>query len=461
MTKPKKITIKPGKQFFNTKKIPFPLESEIKKYDVIVVGAGPAGSSAAYFMAKQGLNVVLLERGPYPGAKNCGGSSIIAEHTHKLFPNFWDEVECERLITDHAYWWLTDDSVLSVRFRSTKLAAAPYNRFSIKRSSLYKWLANKAVNAGATLLLDHYVNEVLFDECQSQAQAVGVQISPPQKYCFWADIIVLADGVNSLLAERSGLIPRISPQDTSLYVKESIALPSKVIEERFNLPPGNGSIIRLIGYPTAGFNGTASLHIFRESINLSVGMSLACLAQAGLSPNDLLERIKKHPHMYPLLTGGVTLEYGGAMIPEGGYNAIPQLVHPGLLIVGDAASLVNGTHGFNLAMWSGYFAAQAAYAAKVSGDYSVKKLYLYKTLLDESFIMQDLKANAGTARLMQDIPYAFDLYTRIANETAYQVAKVPTMPKRAKRVLIFKKVTSMQPLLKICKDVWKTLKVIR
>ncbi|WP_245690325.1 FAD-dependent oxidoreductase [Sporolituus thermophilus] len=433
------------------------LADPAKKYDAIVVGAGPAGATAAYFMAKEGLDVLLLERGPYPGAKNCGGASIIAEHVHKLFPNFWEECQYERIVTDQSYWWMTEDSILTARFRSTKLAAAPYNRFTIKRVNFYRWLAAKAINAGATLLLGHHVSEVLFDG----SQAIGVHVSPPQNNDFIADIIILADGANSMLAERAKLVPRISPQNFSLYVKETIALPAKVIEERFNLLPGHGTIIGLIGYPTAGFNGTGSIHTFKDSFNINVGISLADLAKAALSPNDLLERIKKHPYMQPLLDGGITVEYGAALIPEGGYYAIPELVHPGLMIIGDAASLVNGVHGFNLAMWSGFFAARAAYAAKASRSFSVKKLSLYRTLLDESFVMQDFKANAGAAKLMQDIPYLFDLYTRMANETAYHITKVYTMPKREKRKFIFQKVTSMQPILKTIRDVWEVLKVIR
>ncbi|WP_425061009.1 Kynurenine 3-monooxygenase [Sporomusa carbonis] len=429
----------------------------VKKYDAIVVGAGPAGLTAAFFMANQGLDVLVLERGPYPGAKNCGGASIMAEHTHKLFPNFWEELLYERIITDQSYWWMTEDSVVSARFQSARLAAAPYNRFSVKRTNLYKWLTDKAIAAGAQVKFNHSVEEVWFDG----QKADGVRTANPDNSKYLADVIILADGANSLLAERAGLAPRVTAENMSLYVKETIALPPEVIDERFNLVPSQGTIIGLIGYPTAGFNGTGSIHTFRDSININIGMSIANFAQAGFSPNDLLERIKKHPHIKRLIAGGETIEYGGAVIPEGGYHAVPQLVHRGLMIIGDAGSLVNGTHGINLAMWSGFYAAQAAYAAKINRDYSIRKLSLYTKLLNESFVMQDLKANAGAAKLMRDIPYAFDLYSRIANEAAFQVAKIYTMPKRAKRRLIFQKITSMQPLTKILSDAWQTLKVIR
>ena len=431
--------------------------SNREKYDAIVVGAGPAGASAAYFMAKEGLTVLLLERGPFPGSKVCGGTSLISEHTHKLFPNFWDECPCERIVTQQAYWFMTEESLLSTSFQSTKLAAAPYNHITIKRKLFYQWLVDKGIAVGVDIHFNHHVTEVLFEN----NQAVGVQVSPPQKCQFFANLIILADGANSMVGQRSGLIPRVSPLDLALYVKETIALPAKVIEERFSLLPGYGSLIGLLGYPTAGFNGTSSIHTFKDCINLNVGMAISDFAISGIRPYDLLDRIKNHPLIKPLLLGGTVLEYGAAVIPEGGYHAIPELVHPGLMILGDAGSLVNGTHGINLAMWSGFFAAQAAAESKKNRDFSIERLSLYRTLLDESFIMQDLKANAKIASLQRDLPYLFDLYTKIVNQTAFHVAKVYTMPKKAKRIFIFKKITSMQPLFKMASDIWKVLKVVK
>lgn len=427
------------------------------QYDAIVVGAGPAGATAACFMSRQGMRVLLLERGPYPGAKNCGGAAIIAEHTHKLFPNFWESGIVERLVSDQAFWWMTEDSIVSSRFRSRKLAAAPYNRFTVKRTNLYRFLTAQALDAGVELLLSCRVDEILFHN----GKACGVKITDSETTQYWSDIVILADGANSLLAEKAGITNRVTALNMSLYVKETIALPAAKIEERFGLLPSEGAVIGLFGYPTNGFNGTASIHTFRDSLTLNVGMSVASMSQAGIRPAVLLDRIKKHPYIQPLLEGGEIVEYGGAMIPEGGYYAIPKLVHDGLLLTGDAASLVNGVWGINLAMWSGYYAAQAAYAAKKAGDYSSQKLLLYKTLLTESFVLQDLKANAGVACLQLERPYLFDLYTRMINEGAYHAAKVYTMPKKAKRQFIFHKLISMQPLLKIVQDVWHVLKVMR
>jgi electron transfer flavoprotein-quinone oxidoreductase len=59
-----------------------------EKFDSVVVGAGPAGIAAAITMAKAGLNVLILERGEKPGAKNMFGGVIFRHHTEQIAPEF-------------------------------------------------------------------------------------------------------------------------------------------------------------------------------------------------------------------------------------------------------------------------------------------------------------------------------------------------------------------------------------
>ena len=74
-----------------------------ERFDAIVVGAGPAGVAAAYTMANQGLKVIVLERGEYPGAKNVMGGVLYRQATSDVFPEFWKEAPLERPVVESNY----------------------------------------------------------------------------------------------------------------------------------------------------------------------------------------------------------------------------------------------------------------------------------------------------------------------------------------------------------------------
>jgi len=61
------------------------------KVTAIVVGAGPAGSIAAYVLAKAGVDVVLVERGSSPGEKNVFGGRMYSHVLNRILPGFWEE----------------------------------------------------------------------------------------------------------------------------------------------------------------------------------------------------------------------------------------------------------------------------------------------------------------------------------------------------------------------------------
>jgi len=84
-------------------------------FDAIVVGAGVAGSSAAYRLAKAGLQVVLIERGPFPGSKNLSGGVLYGRILHELIPNFWETAPVERAITNQVVSFLSADSSINER----------------------------------------------------------------------------------------------------------------------------------------------------------------------------------------------------------------------------------------------------------------------------------------------------------------------------------------------------------
>jgi electron transfer flavoprotein-quinone oxidoreductase len=132
----------------------------------------------------------------------------------------------------------------------------------------------------------------------------------------------------------------------------------------------------------------------------------------------MIDRFKAHPQIAPLIKGGETLEYSAHLVPEGGYSMIPELVWNGVLVAGDAAGFVINMgytfRGMDFAIESGRLAAQAVIKAKEIDDFSEAGLSYYRTLLDQSFVMRDLKhykempALMDNRQIYNDIPKLFD-----------------------------------------------------
>lgn len=399
------------------------------RFDAIVVGAGPAGITAAKEMAAAGLSVVVLERGQYPGAKNVWGGILYREPTEAMAPGFEEEAPLERPIIEQRYLLLTDKAMMGAAYRSQRLATPPYNAYSVLRAPFDQWYAGKAEEAGAEVYPEFTVVDLLWED----GAVVGVTTGDAEGELL-ARCVVIADGVNSLLAQRIGLHREWAPIEQALVAKELIALPADVIDARFALPAGMGTALEIFGESTAGLLGYGFIYTNKESLSIGTGALLEDLIETGLNVNDILDRFKAHPAIAPLIAGGETLEYSGHLIPEGGYNRLPQVYADGAVVIGDAAQLVNpiNREGGNLAMLSGKLAAQAVVEAKAADDFSAMSLSRYRELLDESVIMADLRAIRNVTDFAHGRPHLLRDYPEVLSEMFEDYLRVSDVPKETK-----------------------------
>jgi electron transfer flavoprotein-quinone oxidoreductase len=401
-----------------------------EKFDVIVVGAGPAGNAAAYTAAKAGLKVLQIERGESPGSKNVQGAILYSDALEKIIPDFREDAPLERHLIEQRVWMLDDESYVGSTYRSQAFNTPPFNRYTIIRAQFDRWFSSKVRDAGALVICETTVTGLQMDG----KRVVGVQ-TDRMGGSVQADLVILADGVNSLLAKKAGFHSELQARDVALAVKEIHFLPETTIESRFNIGPDEGVAIEMAGKITQGMVGTGFLYTNKESLTIGVGCLLSDFRKHSITPHALIERMKAHPAIRPLLEGGEMKEYSAHLIPEGGYNAIPTIHGEGWMMVGDAGMFVNGVHreGSNLAMTTGRLAAETAAELRAEGkSFSATNLARYRRKLDDSFVMKDLKKYRDMPEVLEKNPQFFTQYPELINRAAHTMLLVDGKDKKSK-----------------------------
>jgi len=400
----------------------------MEKMDVVIVGAGLAGLAAAYCLADEGLEILVAEKGDFPGSKNVTGGRIYLNPVRDLFPDLWDEAPLERHVVRERLTMMAETSSTSVELMSNRFDQEPYHSYTVLRAKFDRWLGDKVAEKGAFVIPKSKVDDLVFQD----GRVAGIVADGDEIY---ADVVVAADGVLSLMAEKAGLRKEQEPKHYAVSVKEVIELSRQTIEDRFNLEGDQGLAQLFFGALTQGMMGGGFLYTNLESVSLGlvVGIEALMEKEPKLEVHQMMEDFKQRSEIRPLIAGGEVAEYSAHVITEGGLHAIPKLFGDSILVVGDAAgfglNMLMTVRGMEYALASGAMAAQAIKRAREQNDFSAASLSYYEQLIKDSFIYKELQTFSHVLSFMEN-PRLFNLYPQVFCDLFEKLMWIDEQPKQ-------------------------------
>ncbi len=387
------------------------IERETLDVDVVIVGAGPAGLAAAYKLAQliqihnasgaekklEGLSIAVLEKGKEIGSHGISGAVMDPRGIVELIPD-WLERGCpvEAAVGDDAFWYMTENAKIAVPILPPPLQN--HGNYVISLGEMVRWMASLLGEMGVDLFPEFAASRVLIENGRVAGVRIGdkgIDKEGRRKPNFEpgvdvrAKMVILSEGPRGTLTKQLAQIFNLeagkNPQTYALGIKELWQLP----DDRY--PPG--TVTHTLGWPLDSDTfGGAFIYGMKDRI-VDVGLVVGLdYKNPTLDPHEEFQRLKLHPSIRAILNGGKMIAAGAKAIPEGGYYSMPKLSGDGFMILGDAASFLNGARlkGIHLAIKSGILAAETAFHALLNDDYSANQLAEYELLFENSWAREEL-----------------------------------------------------------------------